>query len=440
MKRIGKRIRVGVLGLGTVGCGVVEVLRRNADEIARRAGCSIDVVAVAVRDLEKPRSVALDGIDVGTDAFALVRDASLDIVIELIGGIGVARELVLEAIASGKHIVTANKALIAEHGNEIFPAARDKGVIVAFEAAVAGGVPIIKAIREGLAGNRIGWLAGIINGTGNFILSEMYGKGKSFDDALAEAQALGYAESDPAYDIDGTDAAHKLAIMASIAFGIPLQFDRVVTGGITGIDLLDMSYADELGYRIKHLGVARRTAAGVELWVHPALVSKKRLLAKVEGVMNAVVVAGDAVGPTLYYGAGAGAGPTASAVVADLLDTVRGMGVGAESRVTPLAFQPEALVDLPVLEADEVVTEHYLRLSVKEQVGVLSKITQVLADHGISIEAVLQRGDGDQEDPVSIAILTHKVRAGDLNGALAEIENFDEVTAPAVKIKVETLD
>ena len=435
-----KRVSVGVLGLGTVGCGVVEALRCNADEIVRRTGCGIDVVAAAVRDPGKPRPVALDGIDVGTDAFALVRDASLDIVVESIGGVDVARRLVLEAIASGKHIVTANKALIAEYGNEIFPVARSKGVGVAFEAAVAGGVPIVKVIREGLAGNRITWLAGIINGTGNFILSEMYSKGKSFGDALAEAQSLGYAESDPAYDVDGTDAAHKLAIMASIAFGVPLRFDRVVTRGITDIGPLDMSYADELGYRIKHLGVARRTAAGVELWVHPALVPKRRLLAKVEGVMNAVVVAGDMVGPTLYYGAGAGAGPTASAVVADLLDTVRGMGAGAENRVASLAFQPEALIDLPILEADEVVTEHYLRLSVKEQVGVLSKVTRVLADHGISIEAVLQRGDGDLEEPVSIALLTHKVREGNLNLAIAEIEKFDEVTVAAGKIKVETLD
>ena len=433
-------VRVGVLGLGTVGCGVVEVLRRNADEIARRTVRGIDVAAAAVRDPGKPRSVALDGIEVGSDALALVRDASLDVVIELIGGVDVARQLVLEAIASGKHVVTANKALIAECGNEIFLAARDKGTIVAFEAAVAGGVPVVKAIRESLAGNRIRWLAGIINGTSNFILSEMRGKGKPFDSALEEAQSLGYAESDPTYDIDGTDAAQKLAIMASIAFGIPLQFDHVVTEGITNIGLLDMDYADELGYRIKHLGVARRTAAGVELWVHPALVTKKHLLAKVEGVMNAVVVAGDAVGPTLYYGAGAGAEPTASAVVADLLDIIRGMDAGIENRVASLAFQLENLIDLPVLGADDVVTEHYLRLSVKEQLGVLSKITQVLADHGISIEAVLQRGDGHLEDSVSIALLIHKVREGDLNRALAVIENFDEVTAPAVKMKVGSLD
>ncbi len=434
-----KPVRVGILGLGTVGCGTLEVLRRNADEIVRRAGRGIEVVKVAVRDPNKQRPVALDGIEVCTDSFEVVRDGSLDVIVELIGGARPARELVLEALASGKHVVTANKALIAQHGNEIFAAASGQGAMVAFEGAVAAGVPIIKVIREGLSGNRILSLVGIINGTGNFILSEMCNEDKSFEDALARAQLLGYAEADPTYDIEGIDAAHKLTIMASIAFGIPLQFDRVSVEGIAGLDSRDVVYAGELGYRIKHLGIAKRTNGGIELRVHPALVPQKRLLANVEGVMNAVVVTGDAVGPTLYYGAGAGAEPTASAVVADLVDVVRVMTADPENRVPHLAFQPDALSDIEVIGMDEVVTAYYLRLTVKEQVGVLSKVTHALAEHNISIEAVLQKEAGDVGAPVPVVLLTYRVREHDLNAALADIEAFDEVTAPPVRIRVETL-
>ena len=435
-----KPVRVGILGLGTVGCGTLEVLRRNADEIVRRAGRGIEVVKAAVRDPDKRRPVSLDGIEVCSDPFELVRDDSLDVVVELIGGSRPARELTLEALASGKHVVTANKALIAQYGNEIFAAASERGAMVAFEAAVAAGVPIIKAIREGLSGNRILWLVGIINGTGNFILSEMRSEGRSFEDALARAQLLGYAEADPAYDVEGIDAAHKLTIMASIAFGIPLQFERVCVEGIVGLDPQDVVYADELGYRIKHLGVARRSDESVELRVHPALVPRKRLLANVEGVMNAVVVTGDAVGPTLYYGAGAGAEPTASAVVADLVDVVRALTSDPENRVPHLAFQPDALSELEVIDVADVVTAYYLRLTVKERVGVLAEVTRSLAEHDISIEAVLQKESGGADDAVPVVLLTHRVRERNLNAALAEIERFDAVTAPAVKIRVETLD
>ncbi len=434
-----KPVRVGILGLGTVGCGTLEVLRRNADEIVRRAGRGIEVVRAAVRDPGKQRPAALDGIEVGADPFAVVHDDSLDVIIELIGGSRPARELVLAALASGKHVVTANKALIAQYGNEIFAAASDRGAVVAFEAAVAAGIPIIKAIREGLSGNRVLWLVGIINGTGNFILSEMYSEGRSFEDALARAQLLGYAEADPAYDVEGIDAAHKLTIMASIAFGIPLQFDRVNVEGIAGLDPQDVVYAGELGYRIKHLGIAKRTNGGLELRVHPALVPQKRLLANVEGVMNAVVVTGDAVGPTLYYGAGAGAEPTASAVVADLVDVVRALTADPGNRVPHLAFQPDALSDIEVIGIAEVVTAYYLRLTVEEQVGVLAKVTHALAEHNISIEAVLQKESGDSV-PVPVVLLTYRVRECDLDAALTEIEAFDFVTAPPVKIRVETLD
>ena len=435
-----KPVRVGVLGLGTVGCGTLAVLRRNADEIVRRAGRGIEVVKAAVRDPTRQRAVPLDGIDVGADPFEVVRDDSLDVIVELIGGSRPARELVLEALASGKHVVTANKALIAQYGNEIFAAASDRGAVVAFEAAVSAGVPVIKAIREGLSGNRVLWLAGIINGTGNFILSEMRSEGKSFEDALAHAQLLGYAEADPAYDVEGIDAAHKLTIMASIAFGIPLQFDRVSVEGIVGLDPKDVVYAGELGYRIKHLGIARRNNGKVELRVHPALVPRECLLANVEGVMNAVVVTGDAVGPTLYYGAGAGAEPTASAVVADLVDVVRALTADPENRVPHLAFQPDALSDVEVVGIDEVVTAYYLRLMVKERVGVLAKVTHALAGHNISIEAVLQKESGRDGGPVPVVLLTYRVRECDLDAALAEIRNFDFVSATPVKIRVETLD
>ena len=434
-----KPVRVGILGLGTVGCGTLEVLRRNADEIRRRASRGIEVVRAAVRDPNKPRPTALDDIEVGADPFEVVRDDSLDVIVELIGGVHPARELVLDALASGKHVVTANKALIAQYGNEIFAAASDNGAMVAFEAAVAAGVPIIKAIREGLSGNRVLWLVGIINGTGNFILSEMRSEGRSFDDALARAQLLGYAEADPVYDVEGIDAAHKLTIMASIAFGIPLQFDRVYIEGIAGLDPQDVVYAGELGYRIKHLGIAKRTDAGIELRVHPALVPEQRLLANVEGVMNAVVVTGDAVGPTLYYGAGAGAEPTASAVVADLVDVVRALTSDPQNRVPHLAFQPDALSDIGVIGIDEVETAYYLRLMVREQVGVLARVTHALAVHNISIEAVLQKESGG-DAPVPVVLLTYRVCERDLTAALSEIEAFDFTAAPPVKIRVETLN
>ena len=435
-----KPVRIGLLGLGTVGAGTLEVLRRNANEIVRRAGRGIEVTKAAVRDINKQRSVALGGIEVCTDPFELVRDDTLDVIVELIGGSSPAHELVLGAIAAGKHVVTANKELIARFGNDIFAAASEKSVMVAFEAAVAGGIPIIKAIREGLSGNHILSLVGIINGTGNFILSEMRNQGKSFEDALADAQLLGYAEANPTYDVEGIDAAHKLTIMASIAFGIPLQFERVSVEGIVELNPQDVIYAGELGYRIKHLGIAKRVNGGIELRVHPALVPQKRLLANVEGVMNAVVVTGDAVGPTLYYGAGAGAEPTASAVVADLVDVVRALTADPENRVPHLAFQPNALSDIQIVEADDVVTEYYLRLTVKEQVGVLAQVTNVLANHNISLEAVLQKGSDDTGASVPVVLLTHGVRTRDLNEALSKIESFETVTAPTVKIKVETLN
>jgi homoserine dehydrogenase len=375
-----KPVRVGLLGLGTVGCGTIKVLHRNGDEIARRAGRGIDVVTASARDIERPRDCDLSGVRLTTDPFEVVNDPDVEIVVELIGGTRPARELVLAAIERGKHVVTANKALIALHGNEIFAAAQARGVMVAFEAAVAGGIPIIKALREGLAGNRILWLAGIINGTGNFILTEMRDKGREFADVLAEAQRLGYAEADPTFDVEGIDAAHKLTILASIAFGVPLQFDKVYTEGITRITREDVVYAGELGYRIKHLGVARQTERGIELRVHPTLIPHRRLIANVDGVMNAVLVQGDAVGPTLYYGAGAGAEPTASAVVADLVDVVRALTSDPENRVPHLAFQADALSDTPVLPMEEVQTAFYLRLRVQDKPGVLADITRILGD------------------------------------------------------------
>ncbi|MGK0674007.1 MAG: homoserine dehydrogenase [Halothiobacillaceae bacterium] len=434
-----KPVKVGLLGLGTVGGGTVNVLRRNQDEISRRAGRGIEVVAASVRRIDTPRICDTTGIRLTTDPFAVVHDPEVEVVCELMGGVEPARELVLRAIELGKHVVTANKMLIALHGNEIFRRAQDKGVMVAFEAAVAGGIPIIKAIREGLAGNRIAWLAGIINGTGNFILTEMLEAGREFDDVLAEAQRLGYAEADPTFDVEGIDAAHKLTILASIAFGIPLQFDKVVTEGITRITRADVSYAEALGYRIKHLGIARRTEQGVELRVHPTLIPKRRLIANVDGVKNAVLVMSDAVGPTLYYGAGAGADPTASAVVADLVDVVRTMTADPENRVPHLAFQPDALRDLSILPMSEVETAYYLRLTAEEKPGVLADVTRILADQDISIEAILQKEAPEDETDIPVIILTHRVKEGRMNEAIARIERLPAIKRPVTRIRVESL-
>jgi homoserine dehydrogenase len=432
-------VRVGVLGLGTVGGGTVNVLKRNAEEITRRAGRGIVVSHAAARDPDKPRNCDTTGITLTRDPFEVVNDPDVQIVVELIGGDALALELVMKAIENGKHVVTANKALIAKHGNEIFAAAQKQGVMVAFEAAVAGGIPIIKAIREGLAGNRIEWLAGIINGTGNFILTEMRDNGSDFGDVLAEAQRLGYAEADPTFDVEGIDAAHKLTILASIAFGIPLQFEKCFTEGITKITSEDVEYAEELGYRIKHLGVTRRSDKGVELRVHPTLIPERRLIANVDGVMNAVLVKGDAVGPTLYYGAGAGAEPTASAVVADVVDVVRMLTSDPENQVPHLAFQPDALSDLPILPMDQVETAYYLRLQTKDEPGVLSSVTKILADSSISIEAVLQKepvGDAD----ATIIMLTHRVVEGKMFEAIGAIESLSTITAPVTRIRMEHLD
>ena len=435
-----KPVRVGLLGLGTVGGGTFNVLRRNAKEIARRAGRGIEIVHAAAREYDPASMPGIDKVTISDDAFAVVENPDIDIIVELIGGYEPARELVMKAIASGKHVVTANKALIATHGNEIFAAAQKQGVMVAFEAAVAGGIPIIKAVREGLTANRIEWIAGIINGTGNFILTEMRDKGRDFADVLAEAQALGYAEADPTFDVEGIDAAHKLAILASLAFGIPLQFDRVYTEGIGHITRDDVAYAEQLGYRIKHLGVARRTDAGVELRVHPTLIPEKRLIANVDGVMNAVLLKADAVGPTLYYGAGAGAEPTASSVVADLVDVARTLTVDPENRVPHLAFQPDALSDLPILSMDEVETAYYLRLCAADRPGVLAEITRILGDSGISIEAVIQKEPPPGEQQVSVIMLTRRVREQQMNAAIAQIEALDTIEGAVTRIRMEHLD
>ena len=431
-------VKVGLLGLGTVGGGTATVLSRNAEEIARRAGRGIVIDYAAALDLERARELGLD-CRLTQDAFEVVRDPGIDVVVELIGGYSPARELVLEAIDNGKHVVTANKALIALHGNEIFEKAQEKGVMVAFEAAVAGGIPIIKALREGLAANRIEWAAGIINGTGNFILTEMRDKGRDFADVLAEAQALGYAEADPTFDVEGIDAAHKLTILASLAFGIPLQFDNCFTEGISKIEPQDVAWAEELGYRIKHLGVTRRTEEGVELRVHPTLIPERRLIANVDGVMNAVLVQGDAVGPTLYYGAGAGAEPTASAVVADLIDVTRTLTADPENRVPHLAFQPDQLSDLPVLEMEAVETAYYLRIQAQDRPGVMADISRILGDEGISIEALIQKEPAEGAATVPVILLTHRVREAAMNRAIEAIENLDTVTAPVTRIRVETL-
>jgi homoserine dehydrogenase len=433
-----KPINVGLLGLGTVGGGTLTVLRRNAEEITRRAGREIRVVRAAVRNLEKARLLAGD-LPLTTDPFDVVDDPNIDIVVELIGGLEPARELVLRAIANGKHVVTANKHLVAKYGNEIFAAAQAKGVMVAFEAAVAGGIPIIKALREGLTANRIEWLAGIINGTSNFILTEMRDKGAAFEDVLKQAQDLGYAEADPTFDIEGIDAAHKLTILSAIAFGIPMQFDKAYTEGISKLTREDVQYAEELGYRIKLLGIARRAENGIELRVHPTLIPERRLIANVDGAMNAVLVKGDAVGPTLYYGAGAGAEPTASAVVADLVDVTRLHTADPHHRVPHLAFQPDQLSDTPILPMDEVRTAYYLRLRAFDRPGVLADITRILADSNISIDAMVQKEPAEGEVQVNIILLTHITVEKNINAAIAKIEALDTVAGKVMRIRLEEL-
>jgi homoserine dehydrogenase len=434
-----KPIHVGLLGIGTVGGGTFAVLRRNQEEISRRAGRGILIKAVADKDLARARKLVGDSAETTDDAFALVSRPDIDIVVELIGGTRIAKDLILAAIENGKHVVTANKALLALHGNEIFLAAQKKGVMVAFEAAVAGGVPIIKALREGLTANRIEWIAGIINGTSNFILSEMREKGSSFGEVLAQAQKLGYAEADPTFDIEGVDAAHKLTIMAAIAFGIPMQFDKVYTEGISKLTKEDIRYAEELGYRIKLLGITRRTGKGIELRVHPTLIPSKRLIANVEGVMNAILVKGDAVGPTLYYGAGAGAEPTASAVVADLVDVTRMHTADPEQRVPHLAFQPDRMSDLAVLAMEEVETSYYLRLRVLDRPGVLADITRILADQSISIDAMVQKEPSEGEEQVDIIMLTHLTVEKNVNHAIERIEALPVISGKVRRIRLEEL-
>ena len=434
-----KPINVGLLGIGTVGGGTWTVLTRNQEEITRRAGRPIQISMVADKNLALARNVTAGTCRVTDDAFAVVKDPNVDIVVELIGGYGVARELVLQAIENGKHVVTANKALLAVHGNEIFAAAQKKGVIVAFEAAVAGGIPIIKALREGLTANRIEWIAGIINGTTNFILSEMRDKGLAFDVVLKEAQRLGYAEADPTFDIEGIDAAHKLTIMSAIAFGVPMQFDKAHVEGISKLEAQDIKYAEQLGYRIKLLGITRRAAQGIELRVHPTLVPAKRLIANVEGAMNAVLVKGDAVGSTLYYGKGAGAEPTASAVIADLVDVTRMHTADPEHRVPHLAFRPNAVENIPVLPMAEVQSSYYLRLRVVDQPGVLADITRILADEQISIDAMLQREPGEGEGETDIIILTHLCREKAADAAIGKIESLPVVKHKVVRLRLEEL-
>ncbi len=431
-------VRVGILGLGVVGGGTYSVLNRNADEIARRAGRRIVVTKVAERDVARARARVGSDVVIENDAFDVVRDPSIDIVVELIGGVTVARELVLEAIANGKHVVTANKALLAQYGNEIFARARERDVIVAFEAAVAGGIPIIKAIREGLTANRIDWVAGIINGTTNYILTEMRTRGLSFDEALAEAQRLGYAEADPTFDIEGVDAAHKLTLLASMAFGIPVQFSRAYIEGISQLSGTDVRHAEAMGYRIKLLGITRRRNEGIELRVHPTLVPADRLLANVEGPMNAVLVHGDAVGPTLYYGQGAGEEPTASAVVADLVDVARLHTADPDHRVPYLAFQPEALADLPILDIGDVRSCYYLRLRVVDRPGVMADIARILADHSISISSMIQDPEGE-DGMAEIIFVTHEALEADIDRAIGQMQALESVTSDVVRLRMEQL-
>jgi homoserine dehydrogenase len=438
-----KSIKVGLLGIGTVGGGVFNVLKRNHDEILRRAGIGIEIAMVADLDTARAQSMVGPGVKVVADARAVIANPDIDIVVELIGGYGIAKQLVLEAIEAGKHVVTANKALLAVHGTEIFSAAHRKGVMVAFEAAVAGGIPIIKSLREGLTANRIEWIAGIINGTTNFILSEMRDKGLDFDVVLKEAQRLGYAEADPTFDIEGVDAAHKASLMSAIAFGVPVQFDKAYIEGITKLGAQDIKYAEQLGYRIKLLGITKKTARGIELRVHPTLVPNKRLIANVEGAMNAVMVHGDAVGTTLFYGKGAGSEPTASAVIADLVDIARLHTAASAQRVPHLAFQPDAMSDTPVLSMGEVVTSYYLRLNVADEAGVLAKVTGILAAAGISIDAMLQREadevGGEGSTQTDLIILTHDCVEAKMNDALAQMQALPTVLAPITRIRKEEL-
>ena len=434
-----KPVKVGILGLGTVGSGTFNVLKRNQKEIRGRAGRGIEVVMVADRNVEMARRIVNGDCEVVSDGDLLVNNPDVDIVVELIGGYGVAKDFVLKAIANGKHVVTANKALLALHGNEIFEAAQNKKVIVAFEAAVAGGIPIIKALREGLTANRIEWIAGIINGTTNFILSEMREKGLDFDTVLKEAQELGYAESDPTFDIEGFDAAHKATIMSALAFGIPVQFDKAYVEGITKLEAIDIKYAEQLGYGIKLLGITKRMENGIELRVHPTLIPSKRLIANVEGAMNAVLVNSDAVGASLYYGKGAGSEPTASAVIADLVDIARLESVNPEHRVPHLAFQPDALANTPILPMSEVTTSYYLRMQVKDQPGVLADITRILADLKISIDAFLQKEPMEGETLVDIIILTHLTQEKNMDAAIEKVENLSTVMGKVTKIRLEEL-
>ncbi|MBV2235691.1 MAG: homoserine dehydrogenase [Sterolibacterium sp.] len=435
-----KPIKVGLLGIGTVGGGTYTVLTRNEAEITRRAGRPIRIDVVADRNLDLARQVTQGTTRLTDDAFAVVCDPAIDVVVELIGGTGVAKDLVLKAIEHGKHVVTANKALLAKHGNEIFAAARERGVMIGFEAAVAGGVPIIKALREGLTANRIQWIVGIINGTTNFILSEMRDKGLPFAEVLKEAQRLGYAEADPTFDVEGVDAAHKLTIMAAIAFGIPMQFDKAHIEGISQLEAEDIKYAEQLGYRIKLLGITKRKPEGIELRVHPTLIPERRLIANVEGAMNAVLVQADAVGPTLYYGKGAGAEPTASAVIADLVDVTRMQLADPEHRVPHLAFQPDALQDTPILPLAEVETSYYLRLRVDDQPGVLADITRILADQEISIDAMIQREPDEGEQQTDIIMLTHLTREKNIVAAIERIEALPVVKRKVIRLRLEELD
>ena len=434
-----KPIQVGLLGIGTVGSGVFTVLARNQEEIKRRAGRGIRIHMVADLDTKRAQEMVNGQAEVVADARKVIQNPEIDIVVELIGGYGIAKDLVLEAIAAGKHVVTANKALIAVHGNEIFEAAHAKGVMVAFEAAVAGGIPIIKALREGLSANRIEWIAGIINGTTNFILSEMRDKGLDFNTVLKEAQRLGYAEADPTFDIEGIDAAHKATIMSAIAFGVPMQFAKAHVEGITKLSAIDIKYAEQLGYRIKLLGITKKVPSGIELRVHPTLIPTKRLLANVEGAMNAVQVHGDAVGTTLYYGKGAGSEPTASAVIADLVDVTRLQTADPENRVPHLAFQPDALQNTPILPMAEVTTSYYLRFAVADQAGVLAEITRILAAHGVSIDALLQKEAAEGESQTDLVILTHETKEKNMMAAITEMQALKTVLGEIVKIRLENL-
>jgi len=434
-----KPVYIGLLGLGTVGGGTARVLANNATEIARRAGREIQLIHAAARGLNGEVPQGAESSTITDDAFEVVNNPEVDIVVELIGGDSPARELVLKAIENGKHVVTANKALIAKHGNEIFAAAQKKGVVVAFEAAVAGGIPIIKAIREGLSANHIHWIAGIINGTGNFILTEMRDKGRDFSDVLSEAQALGYAEADPTFDVEGIDAAHKLCILSSIAFGVPLQFEKVYTEGISKISQDDVTFASQLGYRIKHLGVTRATAQGIEMRVHPTLIPEKRLIANVDGVMNAVLIQADKLGPSLYYGAGAGADPTASAVVADIVDVTRSLTTDPDNRVPHLAFQPDQINDTPILPMDEIETAYYLRMNADDKPGVMADITRIIGESGISIEAILQKEPDQNAQTATIIMLTQCIKEAQMNRAIDAIQQLDSIGGEVTRIRVESL-